>query len=48
LAIVTPPRHPFHGHRFTSPTTVAFWQQDDNGDGTGTLDLLVLWRGTRV
>jgi hypothetical protein len=29
-----------------SPTTVAYWQQHDNRDGTGSLDLLVLWRGT--
>src|SRR5262249_44374493 len=28
-----------------SPTVVAYWQQHDNGDGTGSLDLLVLWRG---
>jgi len=33
-------------NRTLSPTTVAYWQQHENGDGTGTLDLLVLWRGT--
>jgi hypothetical protein len=33
-------------NRVVSPTTVAYWQQHDNGDGTGSLDLLVLWRGT--
>jgi hypothetical protein len=33
-------------NRTLSPTTVAYWQQHDNGDGTGSLDLLVLWRGT--
>jgi len=32
-------------NRVLSPTTVAYWQQHDNGDGTGSLDLLVLWRG---
>jgi hypothetical protein len=25
---------------------VAYWQQHDNGNGTGSLDLLVLWRGS--
>jgi hypothetical protein len=33
-------------NRALSSTTVAYWQQQDNGDGTGSLDLLVLWRGT--
>jgi hypothetical protein len=33
-------------NRVLSPTTVAYWQQHDNGDGTGSLDLLVLWRGS--
>jgi hypothetical protein len=33
-------------NRVLSPTTVAYWQQHDNGDGTGSLDVLVLWRGT--
>jgi len=33
-------------NRLLSPTTVAYWQQHDNGDGTGWLDLLVLWRGS--
>ena len=31
-------------NRTLSPTTVAYWQQHNNGDGTATLDLLVLWR----
>jgi hypothetical protein len=29
-----------------SPAVVAYWQTHDNGDGTGSLDLLILWRGT--
>jgi hypothetical protein len=33
-------------NRVVSPTTVVYWQQHDNGDGTGSLDLLVLWRGS--
>ncbi len=33
-------------NRALSPTTVAYWQQHDNGDGIGSLDLLVLWRGS--
>lgn len=40
-------RQPSAGsNRVLSPTTVAYWQQRDNGDGTGFLDVLVLWRGT--
>ena len=37
---------PAGSNRTLSPTTVAYWQQHDNGDGTGSLDLLVLWRGS--
>jgi hypothetical protein len=33
-------------NRVVSPTVVAFWQSHDAGDGTGLLDLLVLWRGS--
>ena len=33
-------------NRVISPAVVAYWQQHDTGDGTGRLDLLVLWRGT--
>src|SRR5437868_1960036 len=33
-------------NRVISPSVVAYWQQHDDADGTGRLDLLVLWRGT--
>lgn len=33
-------------NRVISPTVVAYSQQHDSGDGTNSLDLLVLWRGT--
>ncbi len=32
-------------NRVLSPTTVAYWQQHDDGDGSSSLDVLVLWRG---
>jgi hypothetical protein len=33
-------------NRVISPEVVAYWQSRDNGDGGGTLELLVLWRGS--
>jgi hypothetical protein len=33
-------------NRVISPAVVAYWQSQDNGDGTGRLGVLVLWRGT--
>jgi hypothetical protein len=33
-------------NRVLSPTTVAYWQQHQSSDGSGSLDLLVLWRGS--
>ena len=33
-------------NRVLSPAVVSYWQSRDNGDGTGVLDLLVLWRGS--
>lgn len=33
-------------NRTLSPAVVASWQAHENGDGTGTVDLLVLWRGS--
>jgi hypothetical protein len=33
-------------HVAVSPAVVGYWQMHDNEDGTGSVDLLILWRGT--
>jgi len=41
------PRQPTAAsHVALSPAVVGYWQTHDNADGTGSLDLLILWRGT--
>lgn len=50
IAAATPPvghaQTSSGSNRVLSPTTVAYWQQHTNGDGTVSVDFLLLWRGT--